>query len=44
MAAPSVEGEPPAARATDAFDACYSKCVAAETREVAEEREAVSMQ
>ena len=39
--APVAEGEPPAARAKDAFDACYAKCVAAETREVAEEREAV---
>ena len=39
----AVEGEPPAARAKDAFDACYAKCMAAETREVAEEREAVSV-
>ncbi|KAK9837025.1 hypothetical protein WJX81_008084 [Elliptochloris bilobata] len=39
-AAPGAEGEPPSARAQDAFDACYSKCVVAETREVAEEREA----
>ena len=39
--APVAAGEPPAARARDAFDACYAKCVAAETREVFEEREAV---